>query len=125
MIIVSGASGFIGFYLVNQLFNEGYKVIAVDRGGTDEAAYFKKRGIEFIAVDITKSEEFIKLPYEGVEMFINLACIQPANMPDELYDPAKYVQVNILGVVTATKSKGYCILFHIAMCRAFGKKAKR
>ncbi|MBS1652580.1 MAG: NAD(P)-dependent oxidoreductase [Bacteroidetes bacterium] len=105
MIIVTGATGFIGFYLVNQLHLEGFKVIAVDNSGFEEAEYFKKNEIDFIQLDITKEEEFSKLPTQGVEALINLACVQPANMPKEHYDPAKYVSVNILGVTNIFK---YC-----------------
>ncbi|HWY12482.1 MAG TPA: NAD(P)-dependent oxidoreductase [Bacteroidia bacterium] len=105
MIIVTGATGFVGFYLVNQLKSEGFKILAVDIGGKEEADYFKKNGIDFVQFDITKESEFEKLPKTGVDAFINLACVQPANMPDEVYDPAKYVSVNILGVTNIFK---YC-----------------
>ncbi|MES2131532.1 MAG: NAD(P)-dependent oxidoreductase [Bacteroidota bacterium] len=103
MIIVTGATGFVGFYLVNQLNAEGFKVLAVDNSGEEEAEYFKKNGIDFINVDITKEEEFDKLPTSDIEAFINLACVQPANMPEEHYDPAKYVSVNVLGVTNIFK----------------------
>ncbi len=103
MIIVTGATGFVGFYLVNQLHAGGFKVLAVDKSGTDEADYFKKNGVDFIQLDITKEAEFNKLPTQGVDAFINLACVQPANMPEEEYDPAKYVSVNILGVMNIFK----------------------
>jgi UDP-glucose 4-epimerase len=103
MIIVTGATGFVGFYLVNQLHKEGFKVLAVDNSGVEEAEYFKKKGIDFVQVDITKEEEFSKLPTKGVAVMINLACVQPANMPEEKYDPAKYVSVNVLGVTNIFK----------------------
>lgn len=103
MIIVTGATGFVGFYLVNQLHAEGFKVLAVDKSGTEEADYFVKNGISFLQMDITKEEEFNKLPTQGVDAFINLACVQPANMPDEEYDAAKYISVNVLGVVHILK----------------------
>ncbi|MBC7865489.1 MAG: NAD(P)-dependent oxidoreductase [Bacteroidia bacterium] len=103
MVIVTGATGFVGFYLVNQLHKEGFKVLAADKSGTEEAEYFKKNGIDFVQMDITKEEDFNKLPKTGVEALINLACVQPANMPDEIYDPAKYVSVNVLGVVNLLK----------------------
>ena len=58
MIIVTGATGFVGFYLVNQLKAEGFKVLAVDKSGTEEADYFKNNGIDFLQLDITKEEEY-------------------------------------------------------------------
>jgi UDP-glucose 4-epimerase len=105
MIIVTGATGFVGFYLVNQLKAEGFKILAADIGGKEEADYFKQNGIDFVEIDITKESEFEKLPKTGVDAFVNLACVQPANMPDEVYDPAKYVSVNVLGVTNIFK---YC-----------------
>jgi UDP-glucose 4-epimerase len=105
MIIVTGATGFVGFYLMNQLKSEGFEILAADIGGREEAEYFKKNGINFLELDITKESEFEKLPKHGVSAFVNLACVQPANMPDEIYDPVKYVSVNVLGVTNIFK---YC-----------------
>ncbi|KQW22297.1 hypothetical protein ASC80_02575 [Afipia sp. Root123D2] len=104
-IIVTGACGFVGFYLVKQLHEAGYPVLAVDKGLTDEAEYLIKSGISFAAVDITKEEEFDRLPKDGISAFINLACVQPANMPTDESDPAIYVSVNTLGVANILK---YC-----------------
>ncbi|MGZ4036566.1 MAG: NAD-dependent epimerase/dehydratase family protein, partial [Bacteroidia bacterium] len=89
----------------DQLQAEGFNVLAVDIGGNEEADYFRKNGVEFLQLDITKEKEFEKLPAKGVDAFVNLACVQPANMPDEIYDPAKYVSVNVLGVTNIFK---YC-----------------
>ncbi len=99
MIIVSGATGFIGFYLVNQLLDDGIDVLAIDKGGVEEARYFKGRNIPFIKMDITKEADFIKLPKDGIDAFVNLACMQPANMRDEYYDPRIYINVNTIGVI--------------------------
>ncbi len=99
MIIVTGATGFIGFYLVNRLSDDGFNVLAVDKGGMEEASYFKKKGIPFIQMDITKEADFKKLPKEGIDKIVNLACMQPANMREEDYDPRAYINVNVLGVI--------------------------
>jgi UDP-glucose 4-epimerase len=105
MIIVAGACGFVGFYLVKQLLDEGYTVMALDKYVTDESKFLVDRGASFVALDITKEDEFEKLPKQGVDAVVNLACIQPANMPSEECDPAKYISVNILGVANILK---YC-----------------
>jgi len=99
MIIVTGATGFIGFYLVNQLVKDGFDILAIDKGGVEEAGYFKKKNIPFIQMDITKEADFGKLPSEGIDAIVNLACMQPANMRDENYDPREYINVNVLGVI--------------------------
>lgn len=105
MIIVTGACGFVGFYLVRQLHEDGYSVLAVDKDETDESEFLVRNGISFMAIDIAKSEEFKKLPDDGVTAFINLACVQPANMPSDECDPTKYINVNVLGVANVLK---YC-----------------
>ena len=103
MIIVTGATGFIGFYLVNELHKQNFSVLAVDKSGLDEADYFKKQGIPFFQMDITREEEFARLPKTDIAAFINLACVQPANISSEAYDPAKYIEVNVLGLINILK----------------------
>lgn len=98
MIIVFGAAGFIGTYLVDQLVIEGIDVLATDVSQLDEA-YYEKQGIPFIGLDITKEKGFTKLPQAGVIAAINLACIQPANVRKQEYDPTDYIKVNVLGTL--------------------------
>jgi UDP-glucose 4-epimerase len=105
MIVVSGACGFMGFYLVRQLREAGYQVLAVDKTVNAEAEFLMKSGVSFLAVDITREEAFNELPKEGVTAVVNLACVQPANMPTDESDPAKYISVNTLGVANLLK---YC-----------------
>jgi UDP-glucose 4-epimerase len=105
MIIVTGASGFVGFYLARQLLKEGHAVLAVDKHTTDESKFLVNIGASFIAMDISKEDEFDSLPKQGVQAFINLACVQPANMPSDECDPAKYISVNVLGTANILK---YC-----------------
>lgn len=78
---------------------EGAKVLAIDKSGAEEAEYFTQNGIPFVKMDITNEEGFNGLPHESVDAVVNLACEQPANMPAESYDPARYIRVNVLGVV--------------------------
>ena len=62
-VIVLGASGDTGKYFVNYFLeeckNESYKIIAT---GTRKTDYFEKIGVEYYQVDITKKEDFNKLP---------------------------------------------------------------
>jgi UDP-glucose 4-epimerase len=105
MIIVAGACGFVGFYLVRQLLEDGYEVLAIDKHVTDESKHLADRGASFMAIDISKGEEFENLPKQGVQAFVNLACVQPANMPNDECDPAKYISTNVLGPANILK---YC-----------------
>jgi UDP-glucose 4-epimerase len=98
MVIVFGAAGFIGTYLVDQLVTDGFDVLATDISQLGEA-YYEKQGIAFIRLDITKEKGFTRLPQAGVSAAINLACVQPANVSKEEYDPTDYIKVNVLGTL--------------------------
>jgi UDP-glucose 4-epimerase len=98
MIIVFGAAGFVGTYLVDQLATHGFDVLATDVsqfGG----AYYQERKIPFIRLDINREEEFSKLPRERANSVVDLACLQPANVSKEEYNPINYIKVNVVGTL--------------------------
>jgi len=99
MIIVFGAGGFIGTYLSDKLVRDGCEVIASDISEIGEA-YYQKQGIPYQRVDITQKAELERLPREGVEAVVHLACVQPANVSEHKYDPLDYVRVNVLGTLS-------------------------
>ena len=89
-IIIFGATGNVGSYLfkyATEFFDKDkYQVIASGRRDTD---FFTKRGYEYYSVDLTKKEDFEKLPTENVYAVINLASEIPSYMKD--YDAQKYI----------------------------------
>lgn len=95
-IIVFGASGDTGKYFIDYLndniLNKEYQIIA---SGARETKYFESIGIDYYKVDITKKEEFEKLPKEDVYAVVDLAGLMPARMKG--YNPYKYIDVNIIG----------------------------
>lgn len=96
-IIVFGATGNIGAYFVDYCkknFNSTCEVIAVGRKKTD---FFEKQGIRYVQVDLTKAEDFDKLPQDDVYAVVNLAGVLPAYL--EEYDPFVYINTNITGAV--------------------------
>lgn len=94
-IIVFGATGDIGRYFVNYLFenkyNETYEIIA---SGTKEFAEFNNN-VKYIQADITKKSDFVFFPQKDVEVVVDFAGMMPARMKG--YDPEKYIDVNIKG----------------------------
>ena len=98
MIIVFGAAGFIGTYLVDQLVKEGFDVLATDISELGES-YYKKQGVPFIRLDITREKGFDKTTSSRVSAVINLACLQPANVSKEEYSPTKYIETNVIGTL--------------------------
>lgn len=109
MIIVVGASGFIGTYLVDKLTEEGYEVTAVDIDDFN-ADYYQNLNIPFLKADISNVENLGLLPKNNVEAVINLACVQPANVSDKEYDPTDYFKVNVIGTLNLLE---YCRKNHI------------
>ena len=102
MVIVIGASGFIGSYLVRQLVGEGYEVLATGRRKS-ALKYYVDHNIPNVEVDISECSDFEKLPQKGVEAVIILAALLPANSVDN--DPYEYVDVNIKGTLNVLE---YC-----------------
>ncbi|MCR5113446.1 MAG: NAD(P)-dependent oxidoreductase [Acholeplasmatales bacterium] len=95
-IIVFGATGNIGVYLIdylNENIDSEFKVYACGRRKTD---FFKRYNIEYINIDITKKEDFNKLPKESYAV-VNLAGILPAYYKD--FNPNTYIDTNITGAI--------------------------
>lgn len=95
-IIIFGATGNVGSYLTlyaHSFFDKNeFQIIASGRRETD---VFKDMGIEYISVDITKEEDFSKLPTENVYAIMLLAAQIPSYM--DKYDGRKYIDSIILG----------------------------
>ena len=95
-ILVFGATGNIGKYFIDYLlnhinFNE-YEVVALGRKNN----IFDSR-ILYINVDITKKEDFLRIPTSNIYAIVNLAGILPAYTQE--FDPNKYIDVNIVGSI--------------------------
>lgn len=97
-VLVFGATGNIGVYLVDYLkekfVDTDYQVVAVGRRQTD---FFAKNGIEYIQLDVTKQEDFLKLPTKDVWGIVNLTGLLPAYFKE--YDPYAYIETNVKGSV--------------------------
>lgn len=98
MVIIFGAAGFIGTYLVERLAEDGYSVLAADMNALGRE-YYKKKRVRYVSVDITKKEDFKQLSTDGIEAVIHLAAMQPANVSEATYDPSKYIEVNVMGTI--------------------------
>lgn len=97
-IILFGATGNTGMYFADycskNLDRNKYEIIAVGRKNTQ---WFAENGIKYIQVDISKAEDFKKLPLDDVYAVVNLAGILPAYLKE--YDPFKYIDTNVSGGV--------------------------
>lgn len=107
MVIVIGATGFIGMYTVEKLIRSGKEVLATGRN-KKLAPMLKQMGAEFVELDITNVEDFEKLPKEGVEGVILLAGLLPANAKVDITKEENaddYFKVNVIGTINVLE---YC-----------------
>jgi len=98
MIIVTGATGFLGRYLVDHLVKAGEKVIAAGRTRKYDS-FFSELGVPFVQVDVTRPEDFASLPTQPVKALVHLAAIIPAAAQN--LTPDIFVKVNTLGTICA------------------------
>ena len=96
-IIIFGATGNVGSYLTkyaSEFFDrDEYEIIA--SGRRESTSVFKPMGVEYISVDLTKKEDFVKLPTENVYAVMLLAAEIPSYM--DKYDGGKYIHSIIDG----------------------------
>jgi UDP-glucose 4-epimerase len=102
MIVVIGASSFIGTYLVDELYNQGREVFATGFSNRNNE-YFANKRIPYAQVDISKQADFEKLPQENVEAVVLMASTLPVN--DNGFRPQQYIEVNALGALNVLE---YC-----------------
>ncbi len=97
-IIIFGATGNTGAYFADycneHIDKTKYEIIA---SGIDDTDFFSSLGIKYVKLDITKQEEFEKLPKDDVHAIVNLAGVLPAYLSD--YNPFVYINVNVTGAV--------------------------
>ncbi len=101
MVLIIGATGFIGMYTTDALLKSGKKVLAAGRNPV-LGEELKKMGAEFITLDITKPDDFSKLFSREIDSVILLAGLLPANAKADLQETenaADYFTVNVIGTI--------------------------
>ncbi|OMD30255.1 MULTISPECIES: NAD-dependent epimerase/dehydratase family protein [Paenibacillus] len=107
MILVIGASSFIGVYTVEELLKQNCEVLVTGRNDKFRE-YYKSLGVDYINLDISNKKDFEKLPIKDVEGVILLAGLLPANVPvkiEENENAADYFFVNTIGTINVLE---YC-----------------
>jgi len=78
MIVVIGASSFIGTYLVDELIAQGREVFATGCS-TLSQEYYAGRRIKFAQVNIARQQDLERLPKENIDAVVLLASLLQAN----------------------------------------------
>lgn len=93
MILVIGATGYIGRYFCTQMVQQGEDILALGRSRKVQK-FLEENGVPFQYFDLNDPESYEKLPTENVEAIIDLsACLAELETPVE-----RFFQVNTLGV---------------------------
>ena len=101
-VVVFGGCGFIGSYVVEELINKGYDVIAADLNTSKyvDEKYFKK-------CDILDKELVNKL-VQNANIVYNFAGF--ANLDDAIANPTKALELNVMGNLNILEA---CKTYHI------------
>ncbi len=93
MILIAGATGYVGRYLCPYLLEKGYDILALGR--SEKAKQFlMENNVPFQYFDITDENSFNKLPTKNIEAIIDLsACLAEHETPVK-----KFFEVNTIGV---------------------------
>lgn len=107
MVIIIGASSFIGVYTATHFIEMGEQVIVTGRNGKFKD-YYDRMGVEYIELDLKNPADFAKLPTEGVKGVILISGMLPASESADLNNTEnadQYIKVNTLGTIYALE---YC-----------------
>lgn len=107
MIIVIGATSFMGVHTVAELVNHGCEVMVTGRNNKFKEHY-DKAGVQYVNLDLNCAGDFEKLPKKDIEGVILLAGLLPANAPvnlDEDENAAEYFRINVIGTINCLE---YC-----------------
>ncbi len=103
-ILVTGAAGFIGYHVSNELLKKGYNCLGIDNINNYYDIDLKKKRLnklrkykkfKFLKIDISKKKEFLKLAKYKFNIVINLAA--QAGVRYAFKKPEVYIQSNIVG----------------------------
>jgi len=98
-VVVTGAAGFIGSHVVDQLLNLGAEVVAIDNLSTGKSENLmcaaQHVGFEFVYDDIRDANT--RRACQGADVIVHLAAV--ASVPESLEHPLDYDTNNVHGTL--------------------------
>tara|TARA_B100000780_G_C21125607_1_gene456631 strand:+ start:2975 stop:3979 length:1005 start_codon:yes stop_codon:yes gene_type:complete len=126
-ILITGADGFIGSHLTEQLVARGFNVRAFvyynsqnSWGWLDDTERKIKSQIEVVAGDI-RDYECVKSAMQGCDYIFNLASL--IGIPYSYKSPSSYIDTNIKGIMNimnAAKDKSITKIIHTSTSEVYG-----
>ncbi|MBO34078.1 MAG: hypothetical protein CMM74_14070 [Rhodospirillaceae bacterium] len=95
MILITGASGFIGRNLATYLLGKGDDVLASGRREQDE--FFNEKGIPYVKLDISNKDDFANIDNKNITKIVHLAAIVPTQK--KVHSSDEYISINGNGVL--------------------------
>ena len=123
-ILVTGAAGFIGSHLTDELLSRGYQVVGLDnlRNGRKENLLnaFKNERFEYVEADLL-DDAVCASACANCDVVFHLACL---GVRHSLHSPFENHRVNAeatLKLLEATKQTGVSRFFYISTSEVYGK----
>ena len=88
-VLIIGANGFVGNYLIKEFLNNNYQVIACDINNTQN----ELKNVKYCILDILQEERVNEMP----DYIVNLAAISSVGLSWRI--PKKTVEVNLVGTI--------------------------
>ena len=107
MIVITGATGFVGLYTTQAFLEAGYEVVGLGRNPVT-AKMLQAAGAKFIEFDVTDEKAFERLPASDVEGVVHLAAFMPADSTVDLsFDESalECLNTNVMGTARVLE---YC-----------------
>ena len=125
--LVTGAAGFVGSHLVEELIERGYEVRGFVRytstnsvGYLDELPATKRAAVEIIAGDL-RDGEAIRQAAQGCDVIFHLAAL--VGIPYSYVHPLETIETNVMGTVNvlmAARDLGVGRLIHTSTSEVYG-----
>lgn len=122
-ILVTGATGFIGTYVVRYLLEAGHEVKALIHGEPEETARIKLgTGVELITGDVTRPESLPKA-FEGCDCVIHAVAVVGGYGSWQMFE-----RVGVQGtrnVINAAASSRVARFIHVSSITVYGTNSKQ